>query len=148
MSNVGLFVVLITAGTIWCIWGVRCGRWSVRCFRRRPDHRGLWMAAFRAENRPRVDALLVAICDAFFVPPRYRFRLRPSDDIHAFYRLNMRGSLADSLEYTFLAIDLERDFDISPAIVDGVLSARTCTIAALVRLIAQPQRKLTAMRGA
>jgi len=138
MNAMGYLVV--AAGVVGWLWGMWCGRGAARCLKRRTDHQGLWMAAFCPEDRPRVDALLTAICDVSFIPLRYRFRIRPSDDIHEFYRRNMRGSLADSLEYASLAIDLERDCDIAPDVVDELLSARSCTVGTLVRVIAQPMR--------
>ena len=51
------------------------------------------------EHRGRLDALLGTICDAFLIPLRYRFRLRPSDTLETLYKRNMRGQFGDSLEY-------------------------------------------------
>ncbi len=138
MDAMGYLVV--APGVIGWLWGMWCGRWAGRCLKRRADHRGLWMAAFSPKDRPRIDALLTAICDAFLIPPRYRFRIRPSDDIHQFYRRNVRGSLADSLEYENLAMGLERDCNIAPDVVDELLSARPCAVGTLARVIAKPIR--------
>lgn len=74
--------------------------------------------------------------------------MRPSDDIHDFYRRNMHSALADSLEHECLAIDLEREFGVCPEVVDGLLSTETCTVGDLVRLVAGPQQVLTVMRSA
>ena len=145
MGAVGYLV--IAAGAVWWLRGIWCRNWVRRCLKRRTDHQWLWMAAFRPEDRPNVDALLTAICDAFFVPRRHRFRMRPSDDIHKFYRRNMRGSLADSLEYESLAIDLERDGNIAPDVFADLLSARPCAVGTLVRVIAQPIRTRAVRTG-
>jgi len=93
------------------------------------------MRAFRAEDRSRIDALLATICGAFLIPRRFRFRLRPSDDIHEFYRRNMRGQFADSLEYEGLVVRLKRDFAVS---ADQVIRQRPCKVRSLVRLVANP----------
>ncbi len=100
--GLGLFVSAAT------VLFVLCERQRLSLFRRRHDHRDLWMDAFYPDDRRHVDALLSAVCDAFLIPRRYRFRLRPSDDSHGFYRRNVRGQLGDSLEYVFLSQSLER----------------------------------------
>jgi hypothetical protein len=111
-------------------------------------HRRLWVAAFRPEDRSRVEAVLMTVCDAFFIPLCYRFRIRPSNEIHVFYRCDLCGAWADSLEYVCLAIDLEHEFGVCPEVVDGLLSTETCTVGDLVRLVAGPQQVLTVMRSA
>jgi hypothetical protein len=119
-------------------------RQRLSLFRRCHDHRDLWMDAFRPNDRGRVDALLSTICDAFLIPRQYRFRLRPSDDIHGLYQRNVRGQLAESLEYAFLAQSLERDLGAS---ADEALSARPCTVGSLVRMTAKPKRAPSAEEG-
>ena len=140
-ARVPVAVVLVIAA--WCIlmW-MRDRKRRIGPFQCRRDHEGLWMAAFGAEDRARVETLLLAICDAFFIPSRYRFRLRPSDDIHEFYRRSTHGSLADSMEYVALMIDLEREFGLSDDTVDSVLQRRPCTVGSLARLITRPRETL------
>ena len=95
------------------------------------------MAAFSPQDQERVDALLTTICDAFLIPSAWRFRLRPSDDIHEFYRRNLRGHLGDFLEYVSLMQGLESRCAVS---ADEVVLARPCRIGSLVRLVANPRR--------
>ena len=130
--SIWLFITGLAAYGVWFI----LNEWRrVSLFRRRHDHRVLWMRAFRAEDRSRIDALLATICGAFLIPRRFRFRLRPSDDIHEFYRRNMRGQFADSLEYEGLVVRLKRDFAVS---ADQVIRQRPCKVRYLVRLVANP----------
>jgi hypothetical protein len=94
------------------------------------------MAAVPASDRDRVRDLLSAICDAFMIPLRYRFRLRPSDDLQTFYQRNLGGQLGDSLEYENLALRLENDFGLD---VEWFFNQQPCTVGTLVRAITQPR---------
>ena len=142
MFGTGVLVVLVTASAAWWAWGFWCERWPKRFFPQRPDHQALWMAAFSVQDRARVDALLTAICDALLIRPQYRFRLRPSDDFHEFYRRNMRGALADSLEHIFLMRALENDLDIPRDVARDAVIAQPCTVGSLARLVARPLEAL------
>ena len=117
-----LLILALTA----CAWAVLCERWRLAAFRRRHDHKALWLAAIPPHDRPRVDDLLSAICDAFMIPLHYRFRLRPSDKLEAFYRRNMRGQFGDSLEYECLMLRLEDGFGID---AERLAKERPCTVA-------------------
>ena len=131
--------LLIASLVAYGSWFAINERWRVAPFRRRHDHKRLWLAAIPSDDQRRVDDLLSSICDAFLIPCRYRFRLKPSDDIHAFYRRNMRGQFGDSLEYVHLMRFLEEIG--SDAEIVG--SQRPCTIGALVRSITSPKSKKT-----
>jgi hypothetical protein len=135
--------LLIAALAVYGSWFVFNERWRVAPFRRRHDHRELWMAAIPSDDHRRVDDLLSAICDAFLIPCRYRFRLRPSDDVHTFYRRNMRGQFADSLEYVHLIRRLE-GFGVD---AERVVTEQPCTVGTLVRCITNPKGKRTTERA-
>jgi len=136
--------LLIAALAVYGIWFVFNERWRVAPFRRRHDHKGLWLAAIPSDDHSRGDELLAAICSAFMIPCRYRFRLRPSDDVHTFYRRNMRGQFADSLEYVHLMRRLE-DFGVD---AERVVTEGPCTVGALVRCITRPISTKTTEPGA
>lgn len=139
----GVPVVILIVFVAWCVltW-MQDRRRRLGPFLCRRDHQGLWRAAFQTDDWPGVDALLSTVCGAFLIPPSFRYRLRPLDDIHEFYRRNMRGSLADSLEYEILMMDLEEEFGLSADVVDDAVWARPCTIGSLARLVAGPRRAL------
>ena len=118
------------------IWFVLVELWRVSKIRKRRDHHALWMAAFENGDRQRVDRLLEAICDAFLIPKRYRFRLRPSDDIHDFYSRNIRFAFADSLEHAHIMMSIEKDFGVS---AETLILSKPCTVESLVRLVAKPK---------
>ena len=56
-----LLILALTA----CAWIVLRERWRLAPFRRRHDHKALWLAAIPPHDRRRVDELLSAICDVF-----------------------------------------------------------------------------------
>ncbi|HVO94771.1 MAG TPA: hypothetical protein VMT22_18110 [Terriglobales bacterium] len=64
MNTTVFIIALVTYGT----WYGLIERWRVASLQRSGDHQGLWMAV---------------ICDACLILRKYRFRLRPSDDIVA-----------------------------------------------------------------
>jgi hypothetical protein len=101
----------------------------------RRDHERLWLAAIPDADRVRVDGLLAAICGAFLIPEQFRFWLRPSDNIHELYNLNMRGQFADSIEYEFLDMSLRHDFGVDSI---DMFDTRLCTVGMLVRCITDP----------
>ena len=94
-----MFTGLLIIGLAACAWFAGCEWIRLAPFRKRHDHQALWMGAVPPEHRGRLDALLGTICDAFLIPLRYRFRLRPSDTLETLYKRNMRGQFGDSLEY-------------------------------------------------
>jgi hypothetical protein len=126
----------MTALAVYGTWFVLNERWRVGPIRRRHGHGVLWLAAVPSSDRTRVDGLLSAVCDAFLIPRCYRFRLRPSDDIHTLYRRNMRGQFADSMEYNHLMRRLEEDFGLDAR---HLVAARPCTVGRLVRCVTKPR---------
>ena len=116
-----LLILAITA----CGWIALSERWRLAPFWRRHDHKALWLGAIPTHDRDRVDELLSVLCDAFLIPLHYRFRLRPSDKLEAFYRRNTRGQLGDSLEYERLMLRLEDDFGID---AERLAKERPCTV--------------------
>src|SRR5512143_3211894 len=137
--------LLITALVFSSSWLVLTELWRFAPIRRRHDHEALWMAAIPTDDQSRVDELLSANCDAFLIPHRYRFRLRPSDDVHTFYHRNVRGQLADSLEYVHLMRRLEQGFGLDG---ERLLTRRPCTVGTLVRCVTKPRSQRTTARSA
>ena len=129
--------VLILALTA-CAWVVLCERWRLAPFRRRHEHKVLWLAAIPPQDRRGVDELLSAVCDAFMIPLDYRFRLRPSDKLETFYRRNTRGQFGDSLEYERLMLRLEDSFGID---AERLAKQKACTVGTLVRWVTKPRGK-------
>ena len=119
--------------------------WRLAFIRGRHDHEALWMAAIPPSDQNRVRELLAAICDAFMIPLRYRFRLRPSDDLQTFYQRNKRGQLGDSMEYENLAMWLEDDFDLDS---EQFFNMQPCTVGTLVRAITQSKSNKTTKSSA
>jgi hypothetical protein len=81
----------------------------------------------------------MAICDSFSIPPKYCYRLKPSDDIHRFYEMNTKGSPADSLEYEFLWDWIEKGFRLD---AQTIILQRPCTVGYLVRQVATPSKRM------
>lgn len=127
--------LLILGLTVWMAWFVGSERQRLAPLRRRHDHRTLWMAAIPPGERRRFNALLLALCDAFVIPRRYRFRFRPSDDIHTLYRRNERGRFTDRREFVRLAQRLEKEL---AADARGLVAEQPCPIRALVRCLVSP----------
>lgn len=132
----GFIILGLFAGA----WVFLSERWRLAFLRRRHDHERLWLAAVPAVEQNRLSELLAAICDAFMIPLRYRFRLRPSDDLQVIYRRNKQGQLGDSLEYENLALRLEESFGLD---VEQLYGKQPCTVGILVRSIIDPRSKKT-----
>ena len=102
--------------------------------RARRDHERLWLAAIPDSDRARVDKLLAAICEAFMLPEQFRFRLRPSDDIHELYHSNVRG-FPDSMEYEALEFFLTHECGADSS---DLFFNQPCTVGMLVRCTSDP----------
>jgi len=111
----------------------------LRFLRFRKDHRNLWRRCFPKSELEAVERMLMAICDSFSISPNYCYRLKPSDDIHRFYRMNTKGSCADSLEYDFLCDWLQKGFGLD---AQTIISQRPCTVGYLVRQVATPLKTM------
>ena len=108
-------------------------------WRRRKGHPTLWRRAFSGNELDKVERMLSVICDSFLISPKYRYRLRPSDDIHWFYAMNTKGSCVDSLEYESLCHWVEYDFQLD---AENIVSQQSCTVSYLVRQVATPLKRM------
>lgn len=119
--------------------GVFAHWYQTRFLRQRRGHRQLWQNAFRPEDYPRIDQLLTDICDAFIIPKKHKYSLKPSDDLMTIYR-NVTALSADSMEFEHLSYAIEHHFNISEAQFRDMLKSPV-TVGDLAKLIAQPIRK-------
>lgn len=133
-SAVQMLTGILIIGLAACAWFAGSEWIRLAPLRKRHDHQALWMTAVRPEYRERLDALLSTICDAFIIPLRYRFHLRPSDSLETLYKRNMRGQFGDSLEYENLAMQLEQNFGLE---MKEFFDIHPCTIRTLVRTVIQ-----------
>jgi len=142
VTATSIYIIILIAA-IGIVWFLTHSRYRLGYIRLRRNHENLWRSAFAKEDFEKVDRALMAICDSFLIPTRYRFRIRPSDRIDAFYKRNTSLCGADTLEYVHLYDWLEDEFHIDP---EKAVSKESLTVGDLVREVATPLRKISRQR--
>jgi len=107
-----------------------CGR--LRCLSPRPKDRQVFR--LRGAEESAVETALELVCDAFFIPRRQRYQLRPEDELAWLYRVGYTFRFVDEMNFESLYLWLEkvcgRELDLN----SELLTLRT--VGDVVRIVA------------
>jgi len=104
----------------------------LRCLSRRPQDPQALRPSGAEESA--VETALELVCDAFFIPRRQRYQLRPEDELDWLYRVGYKLRFVDQMDFVNLYYWLEEACGRKLDLESELLSLRT--IGDVIRLVA------------